>query len=262
VYADARGHAILSAGSFRTTYQSPLRERWGGWYVTGTHGQQQHMGNTLFTEPVAVEKLDLAAGANVTDLQNRADLKPYLTPHSDIVALMVLEHQTVMHNRLTAANYQARRALVEQEVLNKMMSNPSGERSPGIQRRLERAGDEVLECLLFAGEAPLTERIAGASGFAEYFAGLGPRDKQGRSLRDFDLQTRLFKYPCSYLIYSDAFAALPDPVKRHVYCRLRTILTGQATDSGFAHLTAEDREAICSILLETHADLSASWKSQ
>jgi hypothetical protein len=114
---------------------------------------------------------------------------------------------------------------------------------------------------LFSGEASLSDRIAGTSGFAEYFTGLGPRDPRGRSLREFDLQRRLFKYPCSYLIYSDAFGALPDPVKQHIYRRLGMILTGQDTDPKFAHLSGEDRKAIYEILTETHADVSASWRS-
>ncbi len=262
VYPDAQGQLILSAGSFRTTYQSPLRERWGGWYVTGTHGLQRHLGNALFREPIDLEKIDYEAGANVTDLRGRVDLTAYRTPHSDIVALMVLEHQTPMHNQLTVANYRARMALREQEVLNKMMNVTSGELSPGIQRRLERAGDDVLKTMLFVGEAPLTDAVRGASGFAEYFAGLGPRDRQGRSLREFDLQRRLFKYPCSYLIYSDAFAGLPEPVRSHVYRRLWKILTDQDDDAQFAHLTRDDRQAIYEILLETKPDLPEYWKSR
>ncbi len=262
VYPDSRGQPILSAGSFRTTYQSPLRERWGGWYVTGTHGLQRHLGNALFTEPIDLEKIDYEAGANVTELGARVDLTAYRTPHSDIVALMVLEHQTPMHNQFTVANYRARLALREQDVLNKMMNSTSGEFSPGIQRRLERAGDDVLKMMLFVGEAPLTDAVRGTSGFAEYFAGLGPRDRQGRSLREFDLQKRLFKYPCSYLIYSDAFAALPEQVKSHVYRRLWRIVSNQDDDAPFAHLTRDDRRAIYEILSDTKPDLPDYWKSR
>jgi len=262
VYPDTRGQPILSAGSFRTTYESPLRQRWGGWYVTGTHGTQRHLGNTLFQEPIDLEKIDYEAGANVTDLRGRVDLAAYRTPHSDIVALMVLEHQTPMHNQLTVANYRARLALREQEVLNKMMNSTSAELSPGIQRRLERVGDDVLETLLFAGETPLTDAVRGTSGFVEYFAGLGPRDRQGRSLREFDLQKRLFKYPCSYLIYSDAFAALPGQVKSHIYRRLWRIVTDQDDDTVYAHLTRDDGRAIYEILLDTKPDLPDYWKSR
>src|SRR6476646_8176750 len=47
VYPDREGNPILSGGSFRTDHTSPLKERWGGWYVTGTHGSQTHLGNLI-----------------------------------------------------------------------------------------------------------------------------------------------------------------------------------------------------------------------
>jgi hypothetical protein len=261
VYPDAQGQLILSAGSFRTTDRSPLRERWGGWYVTGTHGRQRHLGNALFRDPIDLDKVDYESGANLTDLRSRVDLAAYRTPHSDIVALMVLEHQVPLHNQIAAANYRARLALREQEVLNKMLNSTSSELSPGIQRRLERAGDDVLKGLLFVGEAPLTDSIQGTAGFAESFAGLGPRDRHGRSLRDFDLQRRLFKYPCSYLIYSEALNALPEPVLSHILRRLWEIVTNRDRDEAFTHLTPEDRRAIYDILVDTKPDLPDYWKS-
>jgi hypothetical protein len=259
VYADGQGQLILSAGSFRTTDRSPLRERWGGWYVTGTHGDQRHLGNLLFRDPVDVNNIDFESGANWTELGGRVNLADYRTPHSDIVALMVLEHQATLHNQITAANYRARLALREQQVLNEMLNSTSPELSPGIQRRLQRAGDDVLKGLLFVGETPLTDAVQGTSGFAEYFAGLGPRDRQGRSLREFDLQRRMFKYPCSYLIDSDAMNALPDQVRSHIYRRLWEIVTDQDTSPTFAHLTRDDRRAIHAILSDTKPGLPDYW---
>ncbi len=261
VYPDAQGQLILSAGSFRTSDRSPLRERWGGWYVTGTHGHQRHLGNALFRDPVDLEKIDYESGANLIDLRSRVDLAAYRTPHSDIVALMVLEHQAPLHNQIAAANYRARLALREQEVLNKMLNSTSSELSPGIQRRLQRAGDDVLKGLLFVGETPLTDTVQGTSGFADYFARLGPRDRHGRSLRDFDLQQRLFKYPCSYLIYSDALNALPEQVLSHILRRLWEVVTNQDHDEAFSHLTTEDRRAIREILVDTKPGLPDYWKS-
>jgi len=259
VYADARGQLILSAGSFRTTDRSPLRERWGGWYVTGTHGGQRHLGNLLFRDPVDLNSIDHDSGANLADLKGRVNLADYRTPHSDIVALMVLEHQAALHNQIAAANYRARLALREQQVLNEMLNNTSPDLSPGILRRLQRAGDDVLKGLLFVGEAELTDTIQGTSGFAEHFAGLGPRDRQGRSLREFDLRRRMFKYPCSYLIYSEALDALPEEVRSHLYQRLWEIVTAQDTNDDFAHLTREDRRAIYEILCDTKSGLPDYW---
>jgi len=260
VYPSRSGEPILSAGSFRTSYQSPLRERWGGWYVTGTHGQQRHMGNAILRgdDP---EKLDREKGANVTDLRGRCDTSPYLTPHSDIVALIVLEHQVTTHNQLTLASYQAMLAGQEQEALNKLDGRPAASPVESIDRRYQWMADAVLKCLLLADETPLTDQIRGTSGFAEYFAALGPTDHRGRSLRQFDLRKRLFKYPCSYLIYSAAFNTLPEPVKGRVYARLWRVLTEQDASGDFAYLSRDDRRAIYEILADTKSDLPGFWKT-
>ena len=110
VYPDREGNPILSGGSFRTDHASPLKERWGGWYVTGTHGKQSHLGNLILPRRSVPDDLVNEDGLNVTSLKGRVDTGMYLTPHSDIVALMVLEHQTEMHNRIAAANYQTKLA--------------------------------------------------------------------------------------------------------------------------------------------------------
>lgn len=260
VFPNGSGSPVLSAGSFRTSYQSPLRERWGGWYVTGTHGRQRHMGNAILRGGNP-DELDREKGANVTDLSGRFDASSYLTPHSDIVALMVLEHQVFMHNLLTLASYQAMLARQEQEALNKMDGKPADAPIEGIERRYRWAGDAVLRGLLFVNETRLTDPVRGTSGFAEHFAARGPLDRRGRSLRQFDLQTRLFKYPCSYLIYSAAFDKLPEPVKQHIYRRLHAVLTGKEVLPELAHWSPDDRRAAYEILLETKADLPAYWKT-
>lgn len=261
VYPSKSGEPILSAGTFRTSYQSPLAERWGGWYVTGIHGRQRHMGNATLrgSDP---DKLDREQGANVTSLESRLDTKRYLTPHSDIVALMVLEHQTSVHNQLTIAGYHAMLARAEQEVLNKLDGKPASSPIDSIQRRYQWAGDDILKCLLMAGEAPLTDAVRGTSGFSEYFAALGPKDRRGRSLREFDLQKRLFKYPCSYLIYSAAFQQLPEALKNCVYKRLWRILTAEEAASDFSHLDHNDRMAIYEILCDTLPDLPDYWRTK
>ena len=151
------------------------------------------------------EKLDVEDGANVTDLKDRLNTRPYLSPHSDIVALMVLEHQTRMHNLITRANFDTRSAQHYDEVMNKALDRPAGHRSESAQRRIASAAEKLVEYMLFADEFQLTDRIKGTSDFASEFSARGPRDGQGRSLRDFDLTTRMMKYPCSHLIYSEPF---------------------------------------------------------
>jgi hypothetical protein len=183
------------------------------------------MGNVCVVDKDNPEKLDTAAGANVTDLSTLFDVKPYVTPHSDIVALMVLEHQSHMQNLLTRSGFDARMALWYNEALNKAFNEKPDHRSESTSRRLKNAAESLLRYLLFVDEISLTAPVEGTSGFAAEFAARGPRDKQGRSLRDFDLQTRIFKYPCSYLIYGQQFRDLPAEVKEPFFRRLHEILS-------------------------------------
>ncbi len=260
VFPDGSGMPVFNAGTFNTSHESPLKERWGGWYVTGTHGQQRHMGNVTVTDRQRPERLDIEAGANVTELTKLIDTKPYLTGHSDIVALMVLEHQVKMHNLITAAGYHARLALHYEASINKALGRPADHLSESTQSRYKTPADKLLKYLLFTEETPLAGRVTGTSPFAHEFAARGPRDRQGRSLRDFDLEHWLFKYPCSYEIYSAAFDGLPDVVKQHVYRRLYDVLIGQDQSSDFARLSAADRQAIREILLDTKPGLPDYWK--
>lgn len=260
VYPSPTGQPHFDAGTFHTNHSSPFAERWGGWYVTGTHGAQRHMGNAIASDANDPEQLDKETHANLKELGKLVDTSAYLTPHSDVVALMVLEHQTDMHNLITRANYDTRRALRDAAVLNEMLDEPDDRISPSIRRRIANAGEKLLKYMLFVDEAALKDTVQGTSAFAAEFSSLGPRDSQGRSLRQFDLRRRLFKFPCSYLIYSDAFDGLPEQVKHHVYDRLRAILTNSDTSEDFSHLSAADREAIIEILQETKQDLAEYWK--
>jgi hypothetical protein len=257
IHALPTGTQASQAPSFITGHQSPLKERFGGWYVTGTHGRQTHMGNVVVRDREHPAQLDREAGANVVDLKSRLDTaldfdaSPYLSKHSDIVAQLVQAHQTQMHNLITLTNYKTRLAL----------HAGNGAIATDARRQFEEPAEELLESLLFVDEAPLDEPVAGTSGFAEEFSARGLRDPQGRSLRDFDLRTRLFKYPCSYLIYSESFDALPEPAKSYVYQRLLDILTGRDHNEAFARLTATDRRAVFEILLATKPGLPEAWRS-
>jgi hypothetical protein len=257
IYSDPDGYPILSSGSYRIDHTSPLENRWGGWYVSGTSGKQKHLGNLIIRGRRRPEDVDNTPNLNATDLSKYFKPDRYLSPHSDIVALMVLEHQTEMHNLLTRANMQTRMALYDEAELNKALGRPADYRSDSTTSRIKSAGDPLVKYLLFSGEAKLTEPIKGTSNFAKEFAERGPRTRDGRSLRDFDLKTRLFKYPCSYLIYSEAFDALPDAVKDYVCRRLQEVLTGKDRGEDFAHLCTADRKAILDILRETKPNLFA-----
>ena len=254
VFPDSGGQPVYRLGTHLTDDSSPFKERWGGWYVTGTHGEQRHMGNGLLSNEAVSEKLDVESGANVTDLSSHFEVRPYLTPHSDIVALMVLEHQVMMHNILTAANHAGRITVRDSDIMNKALERPEGFESESTERRFSSAAESVVKGLLFCDEARLTDTVAGTSGFASEFSARGPLDSNGRSLRQFDLRTRMFRYPCSFLIYSDAFAALPVGVKSRVWRRLEEIVSGEDTSARFDHITAEDRKAIREILRDTHRE--------
>ena len=251
VFSDAGGLPILSSGTYRIDHTSPIEKRWGGWYVTGTHGDQKHLGNLIVRGRVDRDEIDNSAGQNQTSLEDRFDTTHYLAPHSDIVALMVLEHQTDAHNYLTRASFLTRQAMHHQDSLNRELHEPMGRVWDSTKSRIKNAGEPLVEYLLFSGEAQLTAPIRGTSTFAETFPQQGPRDQRGRSLRDLDLQTRLFKYPCSYLIYSPSFATLPPEVKTYVLRRLHEVLDGQDQSEKFANLSPADRTAIREILADT-----------
>jgi hypothetical protein len=256
VYTGADGHPR----DFGTTsdHRSPFSSRWGGWYVTGTHGQMRHLGNELATDPDDEEKIDAEKGANVLSLADRFVGTRYLTPHSDLVALMVMEHQSQMHNFITLAHYET--------VLALDAKSKSTEPPPAIddeaRQRIEKAGDALVEYMLFCNEDQLTSPIAGTSTFVEDFTARGPVDSKGRSLRQFDLQTRMFRYPCSYLIHSPAFDALPQPVADYVRTRVLRVLKGEDQSPAFAHLTGDMRREILEILTETKADWVSGSLSQ
>jgi hypothetical protein len=232
IIPDANGN-VEGALPIETSDQSLMKERWGGWYVTGTHGNQMHAGNTMLNRPASVfAELPAAAflrSSNVVDLSTRFDTKPYLSPHSDIVALMVLAHQVTVQNLIALAN-------------SKATLSP------------KETGEPLVKGLLFAGAPALTAPVKGTSNFATEFSSQGPRDARGRSLRDFDLQTRLFRYPLSYLIYSKSFDAMNPTMKNYVYRRLREILSGEDKSPDFAYLSAADRTAILEILRATKQD--------
>jgi hypothetical protein len=213
------------------------------------------MGNVFSADRRNPEAIDVDAGANRQELKGLVDTSPYLQSDSDIVALMVLEHQTQMHNYITLANFETRHALHYDQIMNKALERPDDCRSESAKRRIGAAAEKLVRYMLFVDEFKLKSPVAGTSEFAAQFPARGPRDGQGRSLRELDLTGRLFKYPCSYLIYSESFNSLPPPVKQQVYDRLVQVLSGDDRSSEFAHLSPADRTAVREILVETKPDL-------
>ena len=243
---DEQGIIDLITGVSEVNHRTSLADRWGGWYVTGTHGQATHRGN-LFGKAafLKAEERPNYLG-NLTGLKQLVDLPDYASPHSDIVALMVLEHEAHMHNYLTRLHYETQLALSRYQHIRYLRSMAEG----------------FLKYLLFTEETTLKSKVRGTSGYAEHFATLGPKDRKGRSFRQFNLETRLFKYPCSFLIYSEAFDQLPKPMREHVLQRLHDILTGKDTSPEFANIPTDRRQAILEILVETKLNLPGYWRGE
>lgn len=259
VAADKTGEMVLARGTRQVDHTTPFAERWGGWYVTGTGGGTEHLGNQVVGGWPGLD--ETAGGVNITDLKPYFTVGDYPTPHSDLVALLVLEHQCEGQNRIARANYLTRLALYEQGELNRAFGDPEDQERESITRRIRSACEPVVEYLLFSGEAKLTGPVVGTSKFAKEFAARGPVDSKGRSLRQFDLKTRLFRYPLSYLIYTRQFDGLPERAKEDVYRRLWEVLSGQDRSERFAHLSAGDRKAIIEIVRQTKAELPRYWLS-
>jgi hypothetical protein len=223
VYPSADGVPINPLGSHLLDHRTKFQDRWGGWFVSGSSGSMQHLGNAVVSDPAKPESL--------TPIKTKFP--------SDIVALMVFQHQMHLMNLITRVGWEFRIAASLEEATHK--------RNEIIDRQLGAAVNELVDYLLFVDEAPITGKIQGTSGFAEKFAAQGPADSKGRSLRQFDLERRLMKYPCSYMIYSPAFDALPADAKKSVYERMRQVMS--------TRMAAADRQAIIEILRETKKDL-------
>jgi len=204
----------------------PIEERWGGWYVTGKRVPAKHMGNL----PLIMPKPLVASLAPRVSLDGLFDLTGYLTPYSDIVSLMVLEHQAHFSNLVTRAGWEARL---------------------GEPLRIAEAADTLADYMLYVDEAKIPSAIEGSSGYAETFTAMGPKDGKGRSLRELDLKTRLQKYPLSYMIYSEAFQEMPEAAKNLVMAKINRVLSGEVSDPKYAHLTPALRTAIRDILSAT-----------
>ncbi len=253
VFAGADGQPRLANGSFLTTYKSPMKERWGGWYVTGKLGAQRQMGNEAATGDEYDSTIDMDKGSNVTDLRPYIEVDKYLTPNSDIVALMVAEHQMEVQNLITKAGYLTRNALRDESIFSPE-DYAAGKHSESTLSRIDHACEPLVKALLCIDEAKLTAPVTGTSQFATEYAASAPKDKEGHSLSELDLKTRLLRNPCSPLIYSEAFNDLSPLAKAQVYRRLSEILTAKVAPVPYNQLTDDERKSVLEILKGTKPD--------
>jgi hypothetical protein len=238
-----RGQPLPHLYNGTTTHRTPLAQRWAGWFVTGQTGRSAHLGNAV-TPSEAID-LPSARPSALEALPDTAGPHRYPSAHSDIAALLVFDHQTHLMNLLTRLGWEVRVAMAD--------------RPSDVRAVAERAAVDVVDYLLFVDEAPLAGPVGGTSGFAAAFEARGPRDGRGRSLRDLDLETRIFRYRCSYMIYAPAFDALPEAARGAVYARLWQVLSGMDRAPRYARLPLAERQAIVEILRDTKPGLPETF---
>jgi hypothetical protein len=202
-------------GSFLVDHRTPLPQRWGGWYVVGQHGESRHMGNAMVSDPSRPESGTSPSTLNRAGLHERVSARAYPMASSDIVALMVFDHQGRAINLLTRLGWETRLAAAEG-------------RLDFTRGDLRDILAETADYLLFVDEAPLASPVRGSSAFSKVFTAAGRPDAKGRNLREFDLSTRLFRYRCSYMIQTAAFAGLPLDAREALLVRMRQILAARA----------------------------------
>ena len=260
-YTGTGGQLVSHEGWILVTDKTPLKSRWGGWYVTGMHGDQVHLGNMLIRTMEDFQRLEELRVGNVDTLDALFDTKPYATNKSDVVALLVLEHQVNAHNAITRANYDVRTAIDKERGAAKAAEGYEqtlDALSPELRTKVAEAVEPLVQTLLFADEVELTAPVSGDAAFAKQFASRAVRDPSGRSLRDLDMRTRMFRYPLSYLVHSPAFDALPRAAREAIYARFAAVLKGEDSSELFAARDAASRAAALEILVATKPEFAAA----
>jgi hypothetical protein len=243
VIAGADGNIVSHELSEITEQSTPIGERWGGWYVTGMSGKQIHRGNFIVKDVAVLSKRPWQGEINQQSLDKFVDLAAYPRKTSDIVALLVLQHQVTVQNALVRLNYESRKLLAGNSKTN--------------DDELQALVKPLLEVMFMTDEPPLADAVQGTSGYQQWFEQRGPATKDGKSLRQFDLRTHTFRYRLSYLIYSDAVAALADRVKQLLFADISKVLAGDAALLDGKSLPLDERQAIRDILQATKPEVLA-----
>lgn len=261
VFTARDGRPIPQLGQHFSDHRSPYQERWGGWYVTAKQATLQQMGNETVAK-IHRQNAPRRKGSHIPEsLRGRLDTRLYLSPSSDIVALMVFNHQIYMTNLLHRTAWQAFLSSAQYGEMETGLITTNIDRQTHPSEDISESVNELVDYLLFVDEAPLTSQVIGSSEFARRFAELGPYSAHGRSLRQFDLRRRVMRYPCSYMIYSPAFEELPDEMKQAIYMRMWQVLSGQVKDKKYERLSLSDRLAVVDILRDTKPNLPGYFRS-
>jgi len=245
------GQPLPEAKPYESDHRSPFDQRWGGWFITGGTGRTLHMGNTLSSGDGSRVRLSRPP-QQLPSLDGKFDPDGYPSLYSDVAAVMTFNHQVRMINLMTRVGYETRIALNQ--------AHNDARSADAANRLIATDARELVDYLLFADEAPLPEKFESTSGFRQQFERYGPWDRRGRSLKQLDLETRLLRYPCSYMIYSPAFDGLPAATREAIYARIWDVLSGKAQDRKYAKLTPQLRADIVGILLDTKPGLPAYFQ--
>ena len=254
--ADSRTFSSASEVDDRT----PIAERWGGWYVSGWYQSGRgsppvtHFGNLPLRTENPGNRSDrlrelIPGRDNLGSVSAYFDTDQYLTDKSDVVALLVSEHQTFVQNLITRVLYKVSTIMSQGGTASAGPAPRSwSDLEPRRQAALKQVSEPLVRALFFADAVPLTGQVITSSGFTERFAQRGPRDAEGRSLRDLKLEKRLFRYPLSYMVYTESFNALPPFVREYIDARIVEVLQGRDASGISAKLSPEERTAISEIL--------------
>ncbi|MBI5774947.1 MAG: hypothetical protein HZA89_14555 [Verrucomicrobia bacterium] len=234
-----RGGSLNAFRTGETGHQIPLEKRFGGWYLTGLPNFTSHLGNFIGQSSAGIiTKIPVTPG-------ERFDWARYPVATSDVLPQLLHEHQAGFVNRVVEAGYRARTVLAASK----------GKLALAQVKELDEQANKVVRYALFADEAPLPRGgVAGDAAFKADFLKSRRATPGGISLKDFDLQTRIFKHRCSYMIYSSIVQGLPAEMKQRVYQRLRAALDPQRPDKEYAYLPAAEKQAIHGILKATLKD--------
>ena len=250
VYPDGRGRSLKSVDSFeRVGHHVPLDDRWGGWYVTGGHDELHHMGNAIASRNERGLELTRNDAVGQKGLKHSFNVSKYPVATSDVTALLVLDHQVSMHFKLMEASYIARQAIHDASRKGQENSIDSQE---SVARALSLAVEQVVNHLLFADETPIGGKSTRGDGvFVKSFLSRRVADRKGRSLRDFNLEDRMFRYRCSYMIHSRSFSGLPGALRKSIFHRLNEVLASKTPLKDYDYFVPGERSAILEILNET-----------
>ncbi|MCB1099957.1 MAG: hypothetical protein KDN22_30610 [Verrucomicrobiae bacterium] len=254
VFANETGRPMKTVMSFELAgHDVDFRDRWGGWYVTGNQGALRHMGNAQLEQVDGKPTIDREKRVNLESLGAFFSEDKYPTKGSDILAILLLDHQISMHWRLTEAHYRVRQAIYD-----RAEAEEGKEPRSDYDTELETATELVVRYLLFADEVSLgADKVAEGSTFRDAFLAARKPARDGRSLRDLRLKGHIFEYRCSYMIYSAAFAGLPAPLKESIFQRMRQVLNPDEQVEGYTHFSADEKRAIISILSDTVPEFGA-----